>query len=74
MHMLHAHFPTPLGDLLLIGENGALAAIHLPGLHRMTGNTTESTEPFADDTDQLREYFEGRRSTFPRTVPDWHRR
>jgi methylated-DNA-[protein]-cysteine S-methyltransferase len=60
-HHLH---PTPLGDLLLLGDAHALSAIHLPGLHRLPPGTTENPAPFADAIVQLDEYFAGARRGF----------
>jgi methylated-DNA-[protein]-cysteine S-methyltransferase len=60
-HHLH---PTPLGDLMLLGDARALSAVQLPGLHRLPSGTTEAAGPFAAATDQLDEYFAGERREF----------
>jgi methylated-DNA-[protein]-cysteine S-methyltransferase len=60
-HHLH---PTPLGDLMLVGDDHGLAAIQLPGLHRLPPDTTEAPEPLAAATTQLDEYFAGERRVF----------
>jgi methylated-DNA-[protein]-cysteine S-methyltransferase len=60
-HHLH---PTPLGDLLLLGDAHALNAIQLPGLHRLPPDSTEAYEPFASAIAQLDEYFAGARRDF----------
>jgi methylated-DNA-[protein]-cysteine S-methyltransferase len=62
--MLHYRLTTPLGDLLLLGDERGLTAIQLPGLHDLPPASTESSRPFADAIGQLSEYFEGRRRTF----------
>jgi methylated-DNA-[protein]-cysteine S-methyltransferase len=62
--MYHHLHPTPLGDLLLLGDEHALRAIQLPGLHRLPAGTTEAGEPFAVAVTQLDQYFAGERRTF----------
>jgi methylated-DNA-[protein]-cysteine S-methyltransferase len=55
---------SPLGELLLIGKEQALQAVHLPGRHARRRGWTEATEPFAAATEQLEQYFAGERSEF----------
>ena len=56
----HALCPTPLGDLLLVAEAGALTELHLPGRH---GPAPGEHDPAAlrEPIAQLREYFAGER-------------
>jgi methylated-DNA-[protein]-cysteine S-methyltransferase len=60
-HHLH---PTPLGDLLLVGDEHALTALQLPGLHQVPAGSTESAAPFAAAIAQIDEYFAGERRAF----------
>jgi len=55
---------SPVGELLLIGDEDALRAIHFPGRHRIRGEWIESAEPFADAIEQLGRYFAGERVEF----------
>jgi methylated-DNA-[protein]-cysteine S-methyltransferase len=62
--MFHHLHPTPLGDLLLLGDEQALTSLHLPGLHRVPAGSIESPEPFTTAIAQLDEYFAGERRAF----------
>ena len=55
---------SPVGELLLIGDEDALRAIHLPGRHRVDGGWVEAEAPFAAAIEQLDEYFAGERVEF----------
>jgi methylated-DNA-[protein]-cysteine S-methyltransferase len=55
---------SPLGELLLIGDDRALQAVHLPGRHARRREWAEAAEPFAAATEQLEQYFAGERSEF----------
>jgi methylated-DNA-[protein]-cysteine S-methyltransferase len=57
-------FESPLGELLLVGDEQALQAVHLPGRHARRREWTEATEPLAAATEQLEQYFAGERSEF----------
>ncbi len=62
--MFHTTLTTPLGDLLLVGDERALTAIHLPGRHAPPPGGVEAVEPLAEAIDQLEEYFDGGRTSF----------
>jgi methylated-DNA-[protein]-cysteine S-methyltransferase len=72
----HIH-PSPLGDLLLTSDGGALTGLHMdPSRHppRRDGSWVSSEEPFQEVRRQLDEYFAGRRTHFdlelaPRGTP-----
>jgi methylated-DNA-[protein]-cysteine S-methyltransferase len=62
--------PSPIGELLLIGDGDALQGLHmLEGRRPMTigAHWRRAPDAFADVTTQLDEYFAGRRTRF--TVP-----
>ena len=59
-----ATFESPLGELLLVGDEQALQAVHLPGRHARRPEWTEATVPFAAATEQLGQYFARERSEF----------
>ncbi|HEY2258959.1 MAG TPA: methylated-DNA--[protein]-cysteine S-methyltransferase [Solirubrobacteraceae bacterium] len=69
-HVLYDTIPSPIGELLLIGDRDALH-----GLHMLEGRRPVPVDPrwrhapdaFTDVAGQLDEYFQGRRATF--TVP-----
>ena len=61
-----ATVPSPIGDLLLEGDDEALTHLYLPGrwpLDPLPGGAPPS-RPLIDATAQLREYFAGRRRSF----------
>lgn len=66
--MMHwFRMPSPVGTLLLVGEDDALVEIGFesgkrPG--RVPADGTENREPFEDAIRQLEEYFAGRRREF----------
>jgi methylated-DNA-[protein]-cysteine S-methyltransferase len=58
---------SPIGELLLIGDEHALHGLHMqdgPGPARIDPRWAESDEPFGEALAQLGEYFEGRRREF----------
>jgi methylated-DNA-[protein]-cysteine S-methyltransferase len=57
-------FESPLGELLLIGDEQALQAVHLPGRHARRREWTEAAAPFAAAREQLEQYFAGELSEF----------
>ena len=64
-HYCYCH--TPIGQLLLIGENGLLEQIHFPNSAERTAiadNWHHDEEFFADVLQQLNEYFAGSRQNF----------
>ena len=65
--LLYTTVESPLGPLLLLGDNRSLCGISLQdGPRPATVQTgwVHTPEPFAVAALQLREYFEGRRTTF----------
>jgi methylated-DNA-[protein]-cysteine S-methyltransferase len=77
MKMLYTTWRSPLGPLLLAGDELALRELHLPGRHRRALEWTPATAPFAPVVKQLEEYFAGERTAFelPLAVrgPAFHR-
>lgn len=64
-HYCYCH--TPIGRLLLIGENGILERIHFPNSAERTvieDNWHHDKKCFAGVMQQLEEYFAGRRQNF----------
>lgn len=71
---LYSTFDSPLGELLLVGEESAtaqggtaLASLSVPGQKRgatVQDDWTYDPAAFADITDQLRAYFDGRLTRF----------
>lgn len=66
--MTHKRIPTPLGELLLVAEEGALTGLYFPD-HRYPPAAesigAEAEEPvFAAVGEQLEEYFAGERVAF----------
>jgi methylated-DNA-[protein]-cysteine S-methyltransferase len=62
--MLYTTWRSPLGDLLLAGEEGALHELQLPNRHNRRPGWVPAEEPFARAVDQLEEYFAGERVAF----------
>jgi methylated-DNA-[protein]-cysteine S-methyltransferase len=65
--MYYCYFDTPIGELLLAGDAGALSMIGFPkGAMRRDPETDwiYNEEPFADARTQLAEYFSGERKDF----------
>jgi methylated-DNA-[protein]-cysteine S-methyltransferase len=67
----HATLPTPLGDLLVVADDGGLAGVYFPGHWHPPApeslglEVDGSTDPlFAQLGAELGEYLEGRRTTF----------
>ncbi len=56
--------PSPIGELMLIGDGQALQAVHLPGLHGRRREWIEAEEPFAATAAQFERYFAGERTEF----------
>ncbi|MCG2623306.1 methylated-DNA--[protein]-cysteine S-methyltransferase [Arthrobacter sp. I2-34] len=70
MTRVHSVTDTPIGELTLVAENGALSAIYFPGHKRLPdtsafGARTEAG--FSEAKRQLAEYFAGERTVF--TLP-----
>jgi methylated-DNA-[protein]-cysteine S-methyltransferase len=65
--MLYCTLESPLGDLLLAGDEDKLRMLYMQGGHnpmRVAGGWTRSEEAFALARAQLEEYFAGRRRGF----------
>ena len=62
--MTHMRIDTPIGELTLIGRDGALAGVNFAG-YDPPAESVEGTEPVLEAAaGQLREYFAGERSAF----------
>jgi len=64
MTMLYAKWNSPVGELMLVGDEQALRELHLPGRHRRRHAWTRAAAPFAPAVGQLEEYFAGQRTHF----------
>jgi methylated-DNA-[protein]-cysteine S-methyltransferase len=62
--VLYTTWPSPLGRLLLAGDEDALRALHLPNRHAREHDWVSAEEPFARAVEQLEEYFAGEREGF----------
>jgi methylated-DNA-[protein]-cysteine S-methyltransferase len=64
---VHDIVPSPLGDLLVVGDGVALTGLYMqegPGRIEPPGRREPSAAPFAAAREQLAEYFAGRRRRF----------
>ena len=62
---LYTTVDSPIGPLMLCGDEHALTALYLPGRHPAPGPGWRRDDArFADVAHQLREYFAGERTTF----------
>jgi methylated-DNA-[protein]-cysteine S-methyltransferase len=65
--MYYCYLPTPIGDLLLAGDQNALSLISFPEgsmRHDPEPEWIYSEQPFANARKQLTEYFSGERKDF----------
>lgn len=65
--MYYCYLDTPIGDLLLAGEDGVLCLVGFPegSMRREPENDwIYSEKPFAEARKQLEEYFAGKRQAF----------
>lgn len=65
--MYYCYLDTPIGDLLLAGDDGALSLVGFPKgkmRHDPDPEWIYNEKPFASARQQLREYFEGERKDF----------
>lgn len=62
--LLYTTWQSPLGELLLYGDEHALRALQLPGRHRRPDAAVRAAAPFAPVVAQLAEYFAGLRTAF----------
>jgi len=58
--------PSPVGELLLVGDGQVLSGIYFPGHAPVPriGPASEDAEAFGDAASQLDEFFGGRRTSF----------
>ena len=61
--ILHTQIPSPIGPLLLTGDEHALQGLHMAPAAPRPG-WRGAREPFADAIEQLAQYFAGERSEF----------
>jgi methylated-DNA-[protein]-cysteine S-methyltransferase len=62
---LYSTVPSPIGELMLCGDDASLTALHLPGHWAKPGAGWRRDDArFADVARQLEEYFAGERTTF----------
>lgn len=69
--MQYTYHPSPVGELLLAGENGALHVIGFPagkGRRDPEADWIEDAKPFAEVIRQLDQYFAGDREQFDLTL------
>ncbi|MCM2255742.1 MAG: methylated-DNA--[protein]-cysteine S-methyltransferase [Vicinamibacteria bacterium] len=67
MRMLYTYVDTPVGDLLVAGDEGALRLVSFPTgkmRRRPESEWVEDARPFKAARQQLREYFAGARQRF----------
>jgi methylated-DNA-[protein]-cysteine S-methyltransferase len=76
---LYTLMPSPVGELLLVGDELWLRSVHMPdqrGAPKVASDWRRAEEPFAAARDQLDEYFAGERRDFelplaPEGTPFW---
>jgi methylated-DNA-[protein]-cysteine S-methyltransferase len=77
--MLYTTMNSPVGELLLVGDETALRGVHFPN-HRspLTRDHRSAREPFGTAREQLEQYFAGDRRDFELTLeldgPAFHKR
>lgn len=62
--MLYTTWRSPLGRLLLAGDDHVLRALHLPNRHARRHDWVSADAPFERAVEQLEEYFAGARVAF----------
>jgi methylated-DNA-[protein]-cysteine S-methyltransferase len=65
--IVHTVVDSPVGDLTLVGRDGALTGVYFPGHVRGPGPESmghRADDAFDDATTQLAQYFAGRRTVF----------
>jgi methylated-DNA-[protein]-cysteine S-methyltransferase len=62
--MRYSIISTPIGPLMLTGDDHVLTDLHLPSRHGPTTGLTRDDERFAPEARQLEEYFAGTRTSF----------
>ncbi len=64
MTALYTTWRSPLGELLLEGDEHTLRVLYLPGRHPDADGWSLAAAPFARAIEQLEEYFAGQRTAF----------
>jgi methylated-DNA-[protein]-cysteine S-methyltransferase len=77
--MLYTIMTSPVGELLLVGDETALRGLHFrDGAYPLAGEYRSAREPFACARNQLEQYFAGERRDFELTLalhgPAFHKR
>lgn len=62
--MRYSIITTPIGPLMLTGDDQALTGLHLPNRHGPTAGLTRDDARFEIEARQLGEYFDGIRTSF----------
>lgn len=65
--MLYTTLDSPIGELLLLGDAAALRGLYMqdaPNPRRVSSAWRRAPERFAEETEQLGDYFDGRRTSF----------
>jgi methylated-DNA-[protein]-cysteine S-methyltransferase len=60
---LYTHIPSPIGDLLLTGDEHSLQGLYMSP-YRMPDEAKTAREPFTTAVEQLEQYFAGERVEF----------
>jgi methylated-DNA-[protein]-cysteine S-methyltransferase len=64
---LYTQIPSPIGQLLLIGDEHSLTSLYMSPYH-LPADSKRAAEPFADAVEQLEQYFAGERVEFDLTL------
>ena len=77
--MLYTTMNSPVGELLLVGDETAIRGLHFPGdRFALAQRYRSAREPFATAREQLDQYFAGERTRFDLPIelegPAFHRR
>jgi methylated-DNA-[protein]-cysteine S-methyltransferase len=62
--MLYTTTPSPIGELMLVGDEQALAGLYMTPHPAPRSDWQAASEPFAEPCEQLARYFAGERHTF----------
>ena len=76
--MLSTTMNSPVGELVLVGDETALRGLHFPNHRALPADLREARAPFADALEQLEQYFAGERRDFDLNLelagPAFHQR
>ena len=76
--MLSTTMNSPVGELVLVGDETALRGLHFPNHRPLPADLREARAPFADALEQLEQYFAGERREFDLNLelagPAFHQR